>query len=143
MPIQLAVYAGGEPYWVDDEHVHHRQTWVEKYGADVDFTYGLTAHLPAMEGRCQLYWEDLVDGRVAAEHAIWVRDWHKRKRRNTPIDTDALARARALDAIANLAMPTVAELRTELQKIHKEFRVVWTTELTEAGKKRLAEALGG
>jgi hypothetical protein len=142
VPIQLAVYAGGDPYYVDDEHVHHRQTFLEKYGREVDTEYGLTAHLPAMEGKCFLYPENLVDGRDAAGHAIWVRAWHKRKAKNVPIDHEATARKGARDVMlaASYGDPTKEELRQALIAIHKQFKSVWDLELTEYGAKLIEEA---
>lgn len=136
VPIQLAVYAGGEPYFVDDEHVHHRQTWLEKYGEGVDLDYGITAHLPAMEGRCTLYEENLANGRIMAETAITVRRWHKENRKGRALDVEEIGRSRARDAMqdASFGDPTLGELKKALAAIHKQFRAVWTPELTEYGK---------
>lgn len=144
VPIQLCVYAGGEPYWVDDDDVHHRTTFLEKYGQEVDQEYGITAWTEAESGRTFFYPENLTYGREAAEHAIWVRGWHKQHRgKKASIDVEEIARQRAAQAIveATYADPTLTELRAALQEIHKRFRAVWTPELTGQGKAALADVV--
>lgn len=142
VPIQLCVYAGGEPYWVDDDGVHQRRTFLEQYGESVDVTFGITAHTEAESGRTTLYPEDLVGGLVAAEHAIWVRGWHKQHRgKKEAIDVEQVARQRARDAMmeATWGDPTLAELKKAFAAVHKQFRAVWTPDLTEYGKLLLVD----
>lgn len=140
VPIQLVVYAGGDPYEVDDDGVHHRTTFLEQFGMEVDLEYGITAHIPALEGKTELYDENLVEGLEAARHALWVREWHKAHRKPQPIDIDEIARERAVKAMqaASQGGPTLSELRADLALIHKAFRRVWTQELTDYGRLLLA-----
>jgi hypothetical protein len=69
--VQLAVYAGGEEY---DPETNKRTPQPDDLNRDV----GLLIHIPAGEGRTDLYLVDLVAGRQAAQVAAWVRDWRKR-----------------------------------------------------------------
>lgn len=69
--VQLAVYAGGEVY---DPETNQRSPLPDGLNRDV----GLLVHMPAGEGKTDLYLVDLIAGRQAAQVAAWVRDWRKR-----------------------------------------------------------------
>lgn len=70
MAIQLALYAHGELY--EPKQNSRGNTGVSRNA-------GIIIHLPAGEGRCQLYWIDLKAGWEAARLCQQVRDWRKRK----------------------------------------------------------------
>lgn len=69
--VQLAVYAGGEVY---DCETNRRSALPDGLNRDV----GLLIHIPAGEGKTDLYLVDLIAGRQAAQVAAWVRDYRKR-----------------------------------------------------------------
>lgn len=76
--IQLATYAHADGY---DPETDTR--------FDLGVTnkeVGLLIHIPAGEGRTDLYTVDLVAGYQAAKVAAWVRDWRTRKDICTPYD---------------------------------------------------------
>lgn len=78
---QLAVYANGLRY---DPETGERSPVlpdesIEGYHLDRDT--GIIIHLPAGEGRCDLYEIDLRPGVEAIERALWVKDWRNRSRR--------------------------------------------------------------
>lgn len=70
MAVQLALYARGQLY-VPGE--------TERRDTDVSRAAGIIVHLPAGQGRCDLYWIDLRAGWEAAELCEKVRSWRKRK----------------------------------------------------------------
>ncbi len=70
MAVQLALYSRGWLY-------EHGRTGRESTG--VNRNAGIIIHLPAGQGRCDLYWIDLRAGWEAAELCDKVRAWRKRK----------------------------------------------------------------
>lgn len=69
---QLALYAHARSFY-DFETKRHTPM------IEVDQTVALLIHLPAGKARCDLYWIDIAAGWEAVQHALWVRDWRKRK----------------------------------------------------------------
>ena len=69
--IQLAAYANAE-------HIYNYQTAVRTSLPSVDKDRGIVFHLPAGEGRCELYWVDLNAGLEGLDLAFTVRAWRKR-----------------------------------------------------------------
>lgn len=75
--IQLAVYATGKRY----DHDGAVRTDLPD---DLDPDWGIVAHLPQGEQRCELHWVDLKAGREAIERALWVRAYRKKRDLFTP-----------------------------------------------------------
>lgn len=75
--IQLAVYATGKRY----DHDGAVRTDLPE---DLDPDWGIVAHLPQGEQRCELHWVDLKAGREAIERALWVREYRKKRDLFTP-----------------------------------------------------------
>lgn len=71
--VQLAIYAHADSLYDFSTDTHG-----DPPGFDID--QGLIIWLPSTgEPRCELHWIDLVAGREALEHALWVRSWRKRR----------------------------------------------------------------
>lgn len=72
IPLQLAMYAHGSHWWdLDNEQ------WVEM--PPVDQARAMIFHVPAGQGECRIYEIDIEAGWEAVSHAIWERQWRKRK----------------------------------------------------------------
>lgn len=145
--IQLFGYAGSVIY---DRDTDERCTFEEKYGIGVDQEYGLTVHTAVQSGETVLHPLDLVAGRESAKLAAAVhrrnREVRQRygKKNHQPVDVDAIALERAQKAIERLGLAaehgmTFEAVRAELKALHKEFKDVWTDELTQAGGSVLRE----
>lgn len=121
--VQLAVYAHGDIY---DTQTDTRTP------LDVNQDTGLIIHIAG--GKTDLYIVDLVAGWEAAQHAAWVRDYHRNKDLLMPIpDMATLAFLNAKYLISQ------AKCRQDLSDIYAAHQHVWTFELTELGNRRLAE----
>jgi len=94
--IQLAIYAAAQ-------NIYDVATDSLKEMPEVNQDRAIICHLPAKGGPCTLHWIDIAAGREALEHALWVRDWRKRK---------DLLEAFPVPAVANEERPTT-ELLTE------------------------------
>ena len=70
--VQMAMYANAE-------YIYNWQTKEHTPMPDIDKTRGVIIHLPAGQGRLDLYELDLVAGWEAAQMAMDVRAWRKRK----------------------------------------------------------------
>lgn len=70
--VQMAMYANAE-------YIYDWQTKERTPMPDIDKTRGVILHLPAGQGRLDLYELDLVAGWEAAQMAMDVRAWRKRK----------------------------------------------------------------
>jgi hypothetical protein len=70
--VQLAMYANAE-------YIYNWQTQEHIPMPDIDKTRGVILHLPAGKGELALYEVDLVAGWEAAQMAMDVRAWRKRK----------------------------------------------------------------
>lgn len=70
MAVQLALYSRGQLY----EHGK-----LARGATNVSQSAGIIIHLPAGQGRCDLYWIDLTAGWEAAQLCEQVRIWRKRK----------------------------------------------------------------
>ena len=70
--VQMAMYANAE-------YIYNWQTKEQTPMPDIDKTRGVIIHLPAGQGRLDLYELDLVAGWEAAQMAMDVRAWRKRK----------------------------------------------------------------
>lgn len=78
--IQLACYAHGDAMWDD------RLGEYEPMPSGIDLEHGVVIHVPAGEGRAQLFDVDLKAGWVAAQTAYEVRQWRKNKELSKPIE---------------------------------------------------------
>jgi predicted RecB family endonuclease len=70
MAIQLALYSRGHLY---------APGRADRGGTEVNQNAGIIIHLPAGQGRCDLYWIDLRAGWEAVRLCADVRAWRKRK----------------------------------------------------------------
>ena len=105
--VQMAMYANAE-------YIYDWQTKERIPMPDIDKTRGVIIHLPAGQNKCDFYEVDLVAGWEAAQMAMDVRAWRKRKDLHirvtaTPTEEPAatgpasdLNRADALRRIKNL-----------------------------------------
>ena len=69
--VQLAAYA-------DAQHIYDYKTSVRTSLPMIEKDRAIIFHLPAGEGRCELYWVDLEAGRKGLELSLNVRAWRKR-----------------------------------------------------------------
>lgn len=69
--VQLAVYAHGRTIYDPTTKTHQPMP-------DVEQDLALIAHLPAGQGRCDLYWVDIQAGWDAFQHSMWAREWQRR-----------------------------------------------------------------
>lgn len=69
--VQLAIYAHGNTIYDPARRKHLPMP-------DVDRDLALIAHLPAGQGRCQLYWLDIRSGWDAYQHCMFTRAWQRR-----------------------------------------------------------------
>lgn len=75
--VQLAIYANSKKYellTVTDGGVKAKRTAL-KVNTDI----AICIHLPVGEGRCTIYEVDIRAGYEAAQQAMWVKAWQKRK----------------------------------------------------------------
>jgi hypothetical protein len=82
--VQLAMYANAE-------YIYNWQTKERIPMPDIDKTRGVIIHLPAGQGRLDLYELDLVAGWEAAQMAMEVRAWRKRKDLHIKVHAEAAA----------------------------------------------------
>lgn len=76
--IQFALYANADSLYNLGSGLHEPMPVVDKDTA-------LVIHLPVGTATCDLYFLDIAAGWEAAQHAFWVRGWHKRKNLSTPV----------------------------------------------------------
>lgn len=106
--MQLSIYAHSPWMW----KAHSDDIQRDRYGryllpdpvaepdaydpmVDVDKDIALVIHLPVGTGTCSIHEVDLVAGYEAVGHAIWVREWRKRKDLSAPHVPDFMAAAEA------------------------------------------------
>lgn len=135
--IQLATYAGADLYdWETDQRITIRD-YIARQGWDPDLydpTKGLIFWIK--NGVTKIYLLDLAAGRTAAEHAVWVRDNH-RKGTHKWLVTDKILKARA-DLEESLERwigdaPDEATLEVLWHRWHK---TIWNERHTAAAIKR-------
>lgn len=109
--VQIATYAYGEPYETD----HTRPGW----GGNINLKWGLVWQI--REGSTVGHILDLEAGWEAAQHAAWVRDWHKRTDLAAPFKPASWAQR--LDACNDLGSlrwlwdtTETPELRAEVER---------------------------
>lgn len=142
--VQLALYAGAE-FALD------RLTGRWEPMPEVNREWGLVIHLPAGQGRCDLYRMDLLAGHHGAELCRDVRAWRKRNGLSRPYvavetrgddpstDADTGDGHREPDPPYGeriAAATTVAELENLWREARK--RGLWTTALTRQARERKA-----
>ncbi len=69
--VQLAIYAHAATLYDPTTKKHRPMPQVEQ-------DLALIAHLPAGQGRCDLYWLDIRAGWEAFSHSMWAREWQRR-----------------------------------------------------------------
>ena len=143
--MQLAVYARSMLYDVATG---------ERTAHDAEIDKGIVIHLPAGQGKAELYWVDLLAGWEGVRMARWVRDWRKRKAATfaqpftdlsspvsagggeTAIPTESTTGVDAEPTLADrIAQATTAQQIRELWAAHAS---EWNDSLTEASKARIA-----
>jgi hypothetical protein len=82
--VQMAMYANAE-------YIYNWQTQEHIPMPDIDKTRGVIIHLPAGKGELALYEVDLVAGWEAAQMAMDVRAWRKRKDLHIKVHAEAAA----------------------------------------------------
>lgn len=69
--VQLAQYAHAATLYDPATKTHRPMPQVEQ-------DLALIAHLPAGQGRCDLYWLNIAAGWEAFHHSVWAREWQRR-----------------------------------------------------------------
>lgn len=126
-PIQLDVYAGGELYDPETDEVR-------PWPVEPSRTHAIVAHIPYGEGRTVMYLVDLVAGHAAALTAIAVRD-HRQRAKGYAVPVD-FAGDRAKEVATLVGLAESRETMTAIAAFHKD---VWSTELRDLARARLAE----
>jgi hypothetical protein len=116
--IQLAAYA-------DAQHIYDYKTSVRTSLPMIEKDRAIVFHLPAGEGRCELYWVDLEAGRQGLELALNVRAWRKRKDLNERFE-DAKIIPTTLLARQDWMTERIKHLPAEAQKM---LRALWPNEV--------------
>jgi len=150
MAVQLALYSRG---WLYEPGKPGRDS------TGVSHNAGIIIHLPAGQGRCDLYWIDLRAGWEAADLCDQVRTWRKRKgllanasfggvapEPEDPAGVDYAAVQEAVAAVAGsfdtepitdlpglIGAATSAE---ELEALWSQYRDAWTAEHTRLAANR-------
>lgn len=130
--MQLAVYARSKLYdpVTGDRDLH---------GAEVD--KGIIIGLPAGQGRCDLYWVDLIEGWRGVKYAKDVREWRTRKFTDLTQRYVTLAQVEDhLDVQARIASASSVE---DLTRIWAEHEAIWTDHLTRLAAERKAALTAG
>jgi PD-(D/E)XK nuclease superfamily len=137
MAVQLALYSRGLLYEPGKR---------TRGSTGVSQTAGVIIHLPAGQGRCDLYWIDLRAGWEAAQLCDRVRAWRKRKGllaaaafAQSEIDQAVAVVAETFDVevIPDLnSLIASAESTAALEALWSEHREHWTAEHTRAAATR-------
>ena len=113
--MQLAVYAGSNRY---------EPATGGRHPLDVNLDWGLVIHLPAGQGRCDIWWANLANGRIGID--IAQRVWSWRGHRHQP----------ARQFLPLLAQIEEADSVDALNHLWARHFQVWTEELTAAAAAR-------
>jgi hypothetical protein len=149
MAVQLALYSRG---WL------YQPGKPDRGSTGVSTTAGIIIHLPAGQGRCDLYWIDLRAGWEAAELCDKVRAWRKRKGLLAAASFAADSGVSELAAVESEQMDEAVAAITEafpetevltldlligaapsaaaLEELWSQHRDVWTAEHTRAAAAR-------
>jgi hypothetical protein len=127
--MQLAIYAHSQLY---DPATGTRTP------LDLDQERGLVVALNAVTAKCELVWVDLVAGWDAIQHAVWVRDWQKRKNLSQPY-TGPAADLTVEAAVALEVAIRNATTTDELVQLWTAAGNVWNERFTELAAARKAE----
>lgn len=114
----------------------------------VDLNSGIIIHVPAGEGRAQLYWVDIAAGWKGVQIAQTVKEWRARKGLATPFETPpAVTTDRPpVDPAPGPNDRLAFYVRNagtldKLNELWRNNRDVWTDELTELAAHRKRELL--
>lgn len=134
--IQLAIYANGEIY---DKDTDERRSFAEVYGQDVDTEFGLTLRTAACSREMIPYPLDLKLGFERARLAKAVhadqKECRDRLRKPAPLDVDGIGRGLAMEEMSRLEGLRVPfeDVRARLKAIHRQYKEVWTDDLSQYG----------
>lgn len=145
--IQLAAYGCGSVIY--DRDTDERIRFEDAFGMPADHQVGYVPHTPPMSGQTDLWPVDLEAG---FQSALLARDVHRRnsearkrygKKVWQPVDIQVYGASAAQGAIERLRsvaeQMTFEAVRQELKAIHRQFREVWTDDLTQVGGRLLRE----
>lgn len=96
--VQLAIYAHSATIYDPVTKQHRAMPQVEQ-------DLALIAHLPAGQGRCDLYWLDIQAGWEAFQHSVWAREWQRRDDLHqhwAPGETTSALGARRIGLVARI-----------------------------------------
>jgi hypothetical protein len=128
--VQLGIYCLAD-------HVYDIRTETLHPVPDVDRDRAIICHLPAKGGPCTLHWIDISAGREALEHALWVRDWRRRKDLLVPFDVPEVPNPepRSLEVVRDELQPRrerlLAALRPVKDSDKDRFVAVWRRDLAD------------
>jgi hypothetical protein len=134
--IQLAIYSSGEVY--DWETGRSVPLWQHVGMPQASFNpeTALYVHIAKEQAHTEVYAMDLTLGNVAADRAVWVRDFRRQKeglvRSGHNFLLDAARREACREFIG------LATTRDELVNIATEYRDVWDDEMTAMGRARMS-----
>lgn len=124
MAAQLAIYAHSQIYDI--------ATGTRRPLPGVDGRRGIIIHLPAGEGRAQLYWINIAAGWDAVQLGVKVREWRSRKSILEPIDDFSMATAVLADAglidDSVTAQLEAASSVNELLTVFDDNKDIWTAD---------------
>jgi hypothetical protein len=129
--IQLAIYASAD-------NVYDLRTETLLPMPEVDQDRAIICHLPAKGGPCTLHWIDISAGREALAHALWVRDWRRRKDLLTEFAAPAVTNGErpTADIVAEAFPGTTDDLQARRERllatlpfIDDAFKAKWRAEL--------------
>jgi PD-(D/E)XK nuclease superfamily protein len=129
---QLAVYSRA---------MHYNPDTGERTYSGVETDWGIIAHLPAGEGRCELHRVDLMKGWRGVQLSKHVRDWRARKFVDFVTAYDGATRDPGDDATRESVADRIQAAATveQLNAIYDANPSGWTDEYTQLAKARKAE----
>ena len=123
--IQLAAYA-------DAQHIYNYQTAERTSLPMIEKDKAIVFHLPAGEGRCDLYWVDLNAGREGLKLALDVRAWRKRNNLNERFEEAKIVKLdTGLDKRRDWMTARIKHLPEKAQKM---LRSLWPVDVPKLGE---------
>jgi hypothetical protein len=123
--IQLAAYA-------DAQHIYNYQTAERTSLPMIEKDKAIVFHLPAGEGRCDLYWVDLNAGREGLKLALDVRAWRKRNDLHERFEEAKIIKLEpSLDKRRDWMTARIKHLPEKAQKM---LRSLWPVDVPKLGE---------
>ena len=123
--IQLAAYAYAE-------HIYDYKTGVRSNLPQIEKDRAIVFHLPAGEGRCDLYWVDLNAGLEGLALALNVRAWRKRNDINERFEEGKIVK---LDTVLDKRRDWMtARIKHLPEKAQKMLRSLWPVDVPKLGE---------